>query len=66
MTYNLCRINMFLHDVDFSNFDIALRDTHAAPRIAAQDITRVATTSRIRPRDIDTRGGDEREYVLAV
>ena len=23
-TYNLCRINMFLHDVNFSNFDIAL------------------------------------------
>lgn len=30
-TYNLCRINMFLHDVNFSNFDIALGDTLTAP-----------------------------------
>lgn len=26
-TYNLCRINMFLHDVDFDKFDIACEDT---------------------------------------
>lgn len=26
-TYNLCRINMFLHDVNFSKFDICLGDT---------------------------------------
>jgi type I restriction enzyme M protein len=26
-TYNLCRINMFLHDIDFDKFDIALGDT---------------------------------------
>lgn len=30
-TYNLCRINMFLHGVNFSNFDIALGDTLTAP-----------------------------------
>lgn len=30
-TYNLCRINMFLHDVNFSNFDIALGDTLTEP-----------------------------------
>ena len=29
-TYNLCR-NMFLHDVNFSNFDIALGDTLTEP-----------------------------------
>ena len=30
-TYNLCRINMFLHNVNFANFDIALGDTLTAP-----------------------------------
>jgi len=30
-TYNLCRINMFLHDVNFSNFDIALGNTLTEP-----------------------------------
>lgn len=31
-TYNLCRINMFLHDIDFDKFDIACEDTLTAPR----------------------------------
>lgn len=31
-TYNLCRINMFLHDVDFDRFDIACDDTLAQPQ----------------------------------
>ena len=26
-TYNLCRINMFLHDIDYDKFDISLGDT---------------------------------------
>ena len=30
-TYNLCRINMFLHNVNFANFDIALGDTLTSP-----------------------------------
>jgi type I restriction enzyme M protein len=30
-TYNLCRINMFLHDIDFSRFDIAHGDTLIDP-----------------------------------
>ncbi len=30
-TYNLCRINMFLHDIEFKNFDIALGDTLLEP-----------------------------------
>ena len=30
-TYNLCRINMFLHDIEFDNFDIAHGDTLTAP-----------------------------------
>ena len=31
-TYNLCRINMFLHDIDFNNFDIACEDTLISPQ----------------------------------
>lgn len=31
-TYNLCRINMFLHDVDFDRFDIACDDTLTMPK----------------------------------
>lgn len=30
-TYNLCRINMFLHDIEFDKFDIAHGDTLTAP-----------------------------------
>lgn len=30
-TYNLCRINMFLHDIDFDKFSIAHGDTLANP-----------------------------------
>ncbi len=31
-TYNLCRINMFLHDVNYEKFDIALGDTLKYPK----------------------------------
>lgn len=31
-TYNLCRINMFLHDVNYEKFDIALGDTLMHPK----------------------------------
>ncbi len=31
-TYNLCRINMFLHDVGFDKFNIACEDTLIAPQ----------------------------------
>ena len=30
--YNLCRINMFLHDINFDDFDIAYGDTLLAPK----------------------------------
>ncbi|NLG81657.1 MAG: type I restriction-modification system subunit M [Bacilli bacterium] len=30
-TYNLCRINMFLHDIDYDKFSIALGDTLTEP-----------------------------------
>lgn len=30
-TYNLCRINMFLHDIDYDKFDIACEDTLISP-----------------------------------
>ncbi|MCQ2218456.1 MAG: type I restriction-modification system subunit M [Paludibacteraceae bacterium] len=31
-TYNLCRINMFLHNINFANFDIQLEDTLHKPQ----------------------------------
>lgn len=31
-TYNLCRINMFLHDIDYDKFDIAHEDTLVSPQ----------------------------------
>ena len=31
-TYNLCRINMFLHDINFNKFDIALGNTLTDPK----------------------------------
>lgn len=31
-TYNLCRINMFLHDIGYEKFDIALGDTLTDPK----------------------------------
>jgi len=31
-TYNLCRINMFLHDIDYDKFDIAHEDTLTTPQ----------------------------------
>lgn len=31
-TYNLCRINMFLHDIDYDKFDIAHGDTLTDPQ----------------------------------
>ncbi|MDR2769903.1 MAG: type I restriction-modification system subunit M, partial [Rickettsiales bacterium] len=31
-TYNLCRINMFLHDINYTQFDIACEDTLTSPQ----------------------------------
>lgn len=31
-TYNLCRINMFLHDINYNHFDIAFGDTLTEPK----------------------------------
>lgn len=31
-TFNLCRINMFLHDINYNHFDIALGDTLLDPK----------------------------------
>lgn len=36
-TYNLCRINMFLHDIDFDKFNIANDDTLISPSIQHMD-----------------------------
>lgn len=36
-TYNLCRINMFLHDIEFDKFDIAHGDTLTSPSVHHRD-----------------------------
>ena len=38
-TYNLCRINMFLHDINYEHFNIALGDTltHPSPEHADEE-----------------------------
>lgn len=36
-TYNLCRINMFLHDINFEHFDIAHGDTLTDPKHAVEE-----------------------------
>ena len=36
-TYNLCRINMFLHDINYKNFNIAHGDTLLHPRHRDQE-----------------------------
>lgn len=36
-TYNLCRINMFLHDINYEKFDIALGDTLTDPAHEADE-----------------------------
>lgn len=32
MTYNLCRINMFLHDIGYNKFNVAHGDTLIDPQ----------------------------------
>lgn len=36
-TYNLCRINMFLHDVGYEKFNIAHEDTLIAPKLENEE-----------------------------
>ena len=42
-TYNLCRINMFLHDIDFDKFNIAHEDTLISPHHTVRTRTRFFT-----------------------
>lgn len=42
-TYNLCRINMFLHGVSFDNFDIELGDTLIEPKHLGMDFDAIVS-----------------------
>ena len=42
-TYNLCRINMFLHGVSFDNFDIELGDTLTEPKHLDMDFDAIVS-----------------------
>ena len=37
-TYNLCRINMFLHNINYDKFDIKLGDTLTEPKHRAEEL----------------------------
>jgi len=42
-TYNLCRINMFLHGISFDNFDIELGDTLIEPKHFGMDFDAIVS-----------------------
>ena len=42
-TYNLCRINMFLHGISFDNFDIELGDTLIEPKHLYMDFDAIVS-----------------------
>lgn len=42
-TYNLCRINMFLHGISFDNFDIELGDTLIEPKHLDMDFDAIVS-----------------------
>ena len=42
-TYNLCRINMFLHGISFDNFDIELGDTLTEPKHLDMDFDAIVS-----------------------
>ena len=47
-TYNLARINMFLHGIDFDKFDIALGDTLTEPAERSEIESIVERESKLR------------------
>ena len=56
-TYNLCRINMFLHDINYSHFDIALGDTLIEPKHTEQEPYDVSVSNP--PYSIRWKGDDD-------
>ena len=56
-TYNLCRINMFLHDINYSHFDIALGDTLIEPKHTEQEPFDVIVSNP--PYSIRWKGDDD-------
>ena len=54
-TYNLCRINMFLHGISFDNFDIELGDTLTEPKHLDMDFDAILSNP---PNSIKWEGED--------
>lgn len=56
-TYNLCRINMFLHDIDYDKFDIACDDTLLKPQHDNEEPFEVIVSNP--PYSIKWKGDDD-------
>lgn len=56
-TFNLCRINMFLHDIDYDKFDIAYGDTLLDPQHWDEEPFEVIVSNR--PYSIKWKGDDD-------
>ena len=56
-TYNLCRINMFLHDINYNHFDIALGDTLIDPKHTEEEPFDVIVSNP--PYSIHWKGDDD-------
>ena len=75
--YNLCRINMFLHDINFEQFDIAHGDTLIDPKHADDEPFEAIVSNPPFPRklacwplgcgcDVDAGPGDVEAWALAA
>ena len=61
-TYNLCRINMFLHDIDYDKFDIAHEDTLVNPQHWDDEPFEVIVSNP--PYSIKWEGGDNPVLII--
>ena len=62
-TYNLCRINMFLHDIDFDKFDIAQGDTLTAPKHWDDEPFEAIVSNLLSVIDVGTLGSTEVDQI---
>lgn len=61
--YNLCRINMFLHDIDFDKFDIAQGDTLTHPKHWDDEPFEAIVSNLFSVIDVGTLGSTEVDQI---